>query len=112
MPAALETRFQPYTHNCERQIFRNQALADGKHVGIIVSPRETRRLFVPAKRATHAMDFIGHHRFAVARATEHDPAFALAASNCFCRRANEKRIVHRFFAECAKVFYFMSKSAE
>src|SRR6266536_3257265 len=112
MPAAVETRFQPDPRNCERQIFRNQTLAHRKHVGIIVLPRETRRLFAPAKRATYAMDFIGHHRFAVPGTAEYDAALTLTAGDRFCRRANEKRIIHRFFVECAEVLYLMSKSAE
>src|SRR4029453_6616552 len=58
------------------------------------------------------MDFIGHHRFAVARPTEHDPAFTFAASDCFCRRANKKRIIHGVFIECAEVFYFVAERAE
>jgi hypothetical protein len=58
------------------------------------------------------MNFVGHHCFAIPRAPEHDAALAFAASDCFCSWANEKRIVHGFFAECAEVFYLMSKSAE
>ena len=36
--SAIETGFQPDSDNFQHQIFRDQALTDGKHVRIIVPP--------------------------------------------------------------------------
>jgi hypothetical protein len=58
------------------------------------------------------MNFVGHHRFAVARAAEYDAALTFTARDSFCCRANEKRIIHWVFVECAEVFYLVAKSAQ
>src|SRR5260370_7558042 len=73
---------------------------------------EPGRFFIPAKRATHAMNLVRYHRFAVARAAEHNATFAFAARDRFCRRANEKRIIDRFLIERAEVFNFVTECAE
>src|SRR4030095_8913505 len=70
------------------------------------------RFFIPTKRATHAVNLVRYHRFAVARAAEHNATFAFAACDCFCGWANEQRVIDRFPLERAEVFYFVSESAE
>jgi hypothetical protein len=39
MAAAVETGFKPDSHNVKRQIFRDQALANGKNIGVIMLSR-------------------------------------------------------------------------
>lgn len=112
MAPAIEAGFQPDSHNVEREIFRNQALANGKNIGVVMMSRQPGGLLTPTKRATHAMDLIRDHRFPVARATEDDTAIALAARDCFRSRSDEKRIVHWFFAERAEVFYLLLQRSE
>src|SRR5207248_9656652 len=79
---------------------------------IVVLAREPGGLFVPAKRAAHAVHLVRHHCFAIAGTAEDDAPFALAACYCLDRWPNEKRIVDRFFTERAEVFYFVSEGAE
>src|SRR6266508_3601388 len=112
MPAAIETGFEPDAHDRQGQVLGDQALSYGKDVSIVVLAREAGRLFVPAKRATHAVHLVRHHRFAIAGTPEDDASFALAARYCFRCWPNEKRIIHRFFTERAEVFYFVSEGAE
>jgi hypothetical protein len=75
-------------------------------------PRKPRRFFIPAKRAAHAMHFVRHHRFAVARSAEHNPALALAARHRFRRGADKKRVIDGFFIKRAEVFHFVPERAE
>src|SRR4051812_16631437 len=75
-------------------------------------PRELGRLFVPAKRATHTVHLVRYHRLTIARTAEDNAAIALAARDCFRRRANEERIIHRFFTERAEVLHLMPERAE
>jgi len=110
--AAFEIGFEPDSYNLQRQIFGNEALTDGKDIGVIVLPRKPGRLFIPAKRTTHAVHFVRHHRFTVARAAEDNPTLALAARHRFRCRANEKRIIYGFFIKGAEVFYVVSERAE
>src|SRR5438105_12483614 len=70
------------------------------------------RFFIPAKRATHAVNLVRYHRFAVARAAEHNASFAFAACDCFRGWANKERVIDRFLTERAEVFYFVAESAE
>jgi hypothetical protein len=112
MPAAVETGLEPDLHNLKRQIFGDQAFADGKDVGVIVFPRKPGRFFIPAKRAAYAMYFVGYHRFAVARSAEHDSALALTARYRFRRGADEKRVIDWFLIKGAEVFHFVPERAE
>ena len=112
MAAALETGFEPDPHNLERQIFGDQAFADGKDVGVIMLPRKLGRFFIPAKRASYAVHFVRYHRFAIARSAEHDPALALTARYRFRRGPNEKRVIDGFFIEGTEVFHFVPERAE
>src|SRR5207249_6880668 len=73
---------------------------------------EPGRFFIPAKRATAAMSLVRYHRFAVARAAEHNATFTFAACHCLRGWANEKRIIYRFLTERAEVFYFVTECAE
>src|SRR5438105_14124160 len=73
---------------------------------------EPGRFFIPAKGATHAMNLVRYHRFAVARAAEHNATFAFAARDCFRGWANKERVIDRFLTERAEVFYFVSESIE
>jgi hypothetical protein len=58
------------------------------------------------------MNLVRYHRFAVARAAEHNGTFAFAACDCFRGWANKERVIDRFLTEGAEVFYFVSESAE
>src|SRR5207247_1170311 len=82
-----------------RQPVTGQALTDRKRVGVVVVPRQAGGFFVPAERTTHAVHLVCHHCFAVTRTAEHNATVAFAPSYCFRCRSNEKRIIHRFFAE-------------
>src|SRR5438132_8540580 len=112
MAAAVETGFKPNPHDTQCQVFSYHTLTDREHISIIMLARKASRLFVPTKRATHAVHFVRHHRFAIARTTEYDASFAFAACYCFRCRPNEKRIIHRFFTERAEVFHLVPQRAE
>ena len=112
MAAAFESGLEPDLHNLERQIFGNQAFADGKDIGVIVFPRKAGRFFIPAKRAAYAMHFVRYHRFAIAGSAEHDPALTLTARYRFRRGADEKRVIDGFFIKGAEVFPFVPERAE
>src|SRR6266487_2226041 len=112
MPAAIETCFKPDPYNVQREILGNHAFSDRENIRVIMLAGKPGRFFIPAKRATHAMNLVRYHRFAVARAAEHNATFAFAARHCFCRRANKERLIDRFLIERAEVFYFVTECAE
>src|SRR5438270_12821541 len=112
MPAALETCFEPDLHNLHCQVCGNHALSDRENIRVVMLAGKPGRFFIPAKRATHAMNLVRYHRFAVARAAEHNATFAFAARDCFRGWANKERVIDRFLTERAEVFYFVSESIE
>jgi len=112
MPAAIETCFKPDPYNVQREILGNHALSDRENIRVIMLAGKPGRFFIPTKRATHAMNLVRYHRFAVARTAEHNATFAFAARDCFRGWANKERVIDRFFTERAEVFSFVSESAE
>src|SRR5436305_15132278 len=74
--------------------------------------REPGRFFVPTKRASNAVHFVGHHRFAIAGSPEYNAPLAFPAHDCFGCWPNEERIIHWFFTERAEVFCFVTERAE
>src|SRR6187401_2326028 len=103
MASALESCLEPGAHNLESRLRRDRALPERNHVGVVVLSRQTRRLRVPANRAPNTIDLVGRNGFAVARAAEHDAAFALARGDGFCSGDDETRIIHRLFGVGLKV---------
>src|SRR5437899_2144387 len=82
VPAPIETCFQPDPYNLEREILGNHALSDRENVRVIMLAGKPGRFFIPAKRTTHAMNLVRYHRFAVARAAEHNATFTFGACHC------------------------------
>jgi hypothetical protein len=112
VPAAIETCFQPDPYNLKREILGNHALSDRENIRVFMLTGKPGRFFSPAKRATHAMNLVRYHRFAVARSAEHDPALALTARYRFRRGPDEKRVIDGFLIKGAEVFHFVPERAE
>src|SRR5207302_1167258 len=88
-------------------LFRQQSLAQRKHVGVIVLASEVCAFAIPAKGAAYSFDAIRSHRFAIAGTTEHNAAFKFAGGHGERNRPNEERIVDRLFGISAEVSDFM-----
>src|SRR6266702_3533407 len=104
---AFERCFQPHSHNFQCETFWDHPLADRKNIRVVVLARKPGGFFVPAKRATHTVNFVRCHRLAVPRSAENDAALTFATCDEFGCRPNEKRIIDRVFAERAAIFHFM-----
>ena len=92
MPPAVERSIQPDADNFQSNLFRQQALAQRKHVGIVVPAREAGTLGIPAKRAAHSFDAICRHRFAVSGTAEHNAAFGFAAGHGERNRSDDRAV--------------------
>src|ERR1041385_5155493 len=75
MPTTFKRSIQPDLDNLQSFSFSEQPLSEGNHVCVIMLPRQTCSLAIPAEGATHSFDAISAHRFAIAGAAEHDTPF-------------------------------------
>src|SRR5438067_1432587 len=109
MATAFERCFQPNPHDFHRHVFRDYALTERKDIGVIMLTRKPGHLFVPTKRATHAVNFVRRHRFSISRSAKHNSALAFAARDRFRRWPDKNGIINRVLAKRSAVFHFMSK---
>lgn len=93
--ATFKGRREPDTHDVQRDSFVQRALAKREHISVVVQPGPFGGLLAPTERASDPANFVGHHRFAIARSTEHDPSFTVPTRHRFGCRANEERIIYR-----------------
>src|SRR5512140_519209 len=108
----LERRFQPHLEYRLELRGRHEPLANGQHVRIVVQARVSRRLHVPAQRASHARNAVRHDRFTIARSAEHDSALEFAQRDREGNGANELRVVHRFIGARSEVRHIMAPARE
>jgi outer membrane protein assembly factor BamE (lipoprotein component of BamABCDE complex) len=101
--SAFELGREPYLHDRERLGLADRALANRKHVAVVVRSIPDRELFIPAEAATHTANSIGDDRFAVARPAQNNSALELTAGDRFGDGPNEVRIITRRIGICPEV---------
>src|SRR5438477_4857658 len=109
MAAAGKVRSEPDPDDFQGEIDRNGALADGEQVRIVVLARPARGVEAPTQRAANAFDFVGHDRFAVAGAAQHDATFEFTSRDGLSHRTDEHRIIDRLGTGRAEVSKFVAE---
>jgi hypothetical protein len=104
---AVEGCRKKYFHDAQGEREREEALADGEDVGVIVLSGEARGFFVPAEGAANAAEAVGDHGFAVAGAAENDGALKFAARHGLGRGADEVGIIDALGVRRAEVGHFV-----
>lgn len=86
-------------------LFGEEASREGEDVGIVVLTSQLCNLDVPAEGCTNDWIFVHHHRYAIAGATDGDPAAQLATLDGCPQWVSIVRIVHAVGGVAAEVFH-------
>ena len=98
MTAAGKGGGQPDGDDLVRQAKGHDPATHGEHVRVVVLAREPRRIEIVAERGADPGHLVRRDLFALAAATEDDPAIGVAGSHSSSHVEADWRVVHRLFA--------------
>ena len=97
MPPTFEGRLEPNFYHLAGHFGGDQPLSDRNDIGVVMLTGQFRRLGIPTKGATNALNTVGDDGFAVSRTAQDNPSFEFSSAHCLSNRANKQWIINRFF---------------